>query len=187
MVLLAWPEVWVLASWNEWGEQATDGIYNRAIGFLWVQKNTFQAHQNPCNLPETNGDFPWGPQCPLVYHLHGWYSHLLQGSGQPPWEAWGCVLEIGGGRTNLKPSKRQIFWWQLAYLGHVISTQGVATDEGKIEAIKNWPTPTNVMVVQSLLGFHGILLLIHPQIHAGGMTSAWINIRWKYQQEEGCH
>ena len=30
---------------------------------------------------------------------------------------------------------------------------GIATDEGKIEAIKNWPTPMNIMEVQSFLGF----------------------------------
>ena len=48
---------------------------------------------------------------------------------------------------KLKPSKCELFQWQLAHLGHVISAQGVATDEGKIEAIKNWPTPTNVMEV----------------------------------------
>ena len=50
-------------------------------------------------------------------------------------------------RLKLKPSKCELFQWQLAYLGHVISAQGVATDEGKIEAIKNWPTPTNIMEV----------------------------------------
>ena len=38
---------------------------------------------------------------------------------------------------KLKPSNCELFWWQLAYLGHMISAQGVATNEGKIEAIKN--------------------------------------------------
>ena len=37
----------------------------------------------------------------------------------------------------------------------MISDQGVATDEGKIYVIKNWPTPTNVTEVQSFLGFTG--------------------------------
>ena len=46
-------------------------------------------------------------------------------------------LEKAG--LKLKPSKCELFWWQLAYLGHIISAQGVATDEGKIKVIKNVP------------------------------------------------
>ena len=56
---------------------------------------------------------------------------------------------------KLKPSKCELCQWQLAYLGHVISAKGVATDEGTIKAIKNWSTPMNVTEVQSFLGFTG--------------------------------
>ena len=56
---------------------------------------------------------------------------------------------------KLKPSKCELFQWQIAYQGHMISTQGVATDEGTIKAIKKWPTPTNVTEVQSFLWFTG--------------------------------
>ena len=54
-------------------------------------------------------------------------------------------LEEAG--LKFKPSKCELFQWQIAYLGHVISAQGIATDEGKIKAIKKWPTPTNVTEV----------------------------------------
>ena len=48
---------------------------------------------------------------------------------------------------KLKPSKCQLFQWQIAYLGHVISTQGIAMDEGKIEAIKSGQYQKNIMAV----------------------------------------
>ena len=40
-----------------------------------------------------------------------------------------------------KPSKCKPFWWQLAYLGHVISAQGIATDEGKLRLSRIGPHP----------------------------------------------
>ena len=70
-------------------------------------------------------------------------------------------LEEAG--LKLKPSECKLFQRQLAYLGHVISAEGVATDEGKIEAIKNWPTPTNVTEVQSFLGFMGYYCRFIPK------------------------
>ena len=60
-------------------------------------------------------------------------------------EAGFWKLEKAG--LKLKPSKCELFQRQLAYLGHVISAKGVATDEDKIEAIRNWPMPTTVMEV----------------------------------------
>ena len=62
-------------------------------------------------------------------------------------------LEKAG--LKLKPSKWELFWSQLAYLGHVISAKGLATNEGTIKAIRDWHTPTTVMEVQSFLGFMG--------------------------------
>ena len=71
-------------------------------------------------------------------------------------------LEEAG--LKLKPSKCELFQWQIAYLGHVISAQGVATDEGKIKAIKNCPTPINVTEVQSFMGFMGYYHQFIPKI-----------------------
>ena len=62
-------------------------------------------------------------------------------------------LEQAG--LKLRPSKCELFWWQITYLGHIVSAQGIATDESKIEAIKKWPSPSNVTEVQSFLGFTG--------------------------------
>ena len=60
-------------------------------------------------------------------------------------EAMFQTLEQAG--LKLKPSKCELFQWQITYLGHIVSFQVIATDESKIEAIKKWPTPTNVTEV----------------------------------------
>ena len=71
-------------------------------------------------------------------------------------EAMFQKLEQAG--LKLKLSKCELFWWQIIYLGHIMSAQGIlATNESKIETIKKWPTPTNVTEVQSFLGFYSVL------------------------------
>ena len=60
--------------------------------------------------------------------------------------------EVG---LKLRPSKCELFWMQIAYLGHMIFAQGVASDEGRIEAIEKWPTPQTITEVQRFLGFMG--------------------------------
>ena len=53
---------------------------------------------------------------------------------------------------KLKPKKCRIFQSQVAYLGHIVSQEGVRTDPKKIESIKNWPIPCDTKGVRSFLG-----------------------------------
>ena len=54
-----------------------------------------------------------------------------------------------------KFSKCQFWLDRVAFLGHVISAEGVSVDPQKIEAIVNWKPPTNVFEVRSFLGLAG--------------------------------
>ena len=44
---------------------------------------------------------------------------------------------------------------RLEYLGHWLSAKGVATDEGKILAIRKWPKPKSIRDIRSFLGLAG--------------------------------
>lgn len=41
----------------------------------------------------------------------------------------------------------------VSFLGYIISPEGVAMDESKVQAVLNWPQPTTIKGVQHFLGF----------------------------------
>ena len=67
-------------------------------------------------------------------------------------EVFGKIREAG---LKLNPTKCHFFQNTINTLGHVISADGIACDDKKIEAVKNWPEPTNVKELQKFLGFSG--------------------------------
>ena len=54
-----------------------------------------------------------------------------------------------------KLSKCEFWLFSISFLRHVINEEGISVDPSKIEAIVNWPTPTNVSEVRSFLGLAG--------------------------------
>ena len=51
-----------------------------------------------------------------------------------------------------KVTKCEFFKESVKYLGHIISSKGIATDPKKVESIQNWPVPKNIKDLQSFLG-----------------------------------
>lgn len=56
---------------------------------------------------------------------------------------------------KLKASKCFFFQKSITFLGHVVSEEGISTDENKIIAVKEWPVPVNAKQVRSFLGLTG--------------------------------
>jgi hypothetical protein len=58
-------------------------------------------------------------------------------------------------KWSVKISKCKFAQQQIAYLGHIISSQGIATDPAKVEAVISWPQPSSVKELRSFLGLAG--------------------------------
>ena len=54
---------------------------------------------------------------------------------------------------KLKPKKCELFTREILYLGFRVNGEGAKPDPGKIEAVANWPPPSNVTDVRAFLGF----------------------------------
>ena len=56
------------------------------------------------------------------------------------------------GNLKLKPKKCVLFQRKVLYLGHIVTSEGIATDPEKVRVIEEWPTPMCVRDVRSFLG-----------------------------------
>ena len=82
----------------------------------------------------------------LVYSkdLQSHYEHLR------------VVLEVLRSSTLYAKQSKCVFAAEkVEYLGHVITQEGVSTEDSKIDAMKQWPTPTNVKQLRGFLGLTG--------------------------------
>lgn len=62
---------------------------------------------------------------------------------------------LDGHGLKLQPRKCHLFQKKVAYLGHIVSSQGVATDPDKAAVVRDWAPPITVKQVRSFLGFAG--------------------------------
>ena len=54
-----------------------------------------------------------------------------------------------------KFSKCEFWLSEVAFLGHVVTRDGISVDPKKVEAIQDWPRPTSVTEIRSFLGLAG--------------------------------
>jgi len=74
-------------------------------------------------------------------------------------EAMNRLEEVFGrlqmARLKLKPSKCSLFQRSVEFLGHVVSEAGIAMQEDKIAAIRDWPSCRNITEVRVFMGLNG--------------------------------
>lgn len=56
---------------------------------------------------------------------------------------------------KLSPGKCHFLKDKIAYLGHVISSKGISTDESKIDKVKNWPVPKTEEELHTFIALAG--------------------------------
>ncbi len=62
---------------------------------------------------------------------------------------------LGQHGLKLKPVKCHLLKREVKYLGHLVSSKGVAVDPEKVRTVRDWPEPTTVRNVRAFLGFTG--------------------------------
>ena len=81
---------------------------------------------------------------------------IYSGSEEEHAEHLRIVLQIlREHRLYAKLSKCQFWLDSVAFLGHIVSAEGVSVDPQKVEAILNWKPPTSVTEIRSFLGLAG--------------------------------
>ena len=99
------------------------------------------------------------------------------------------LTKLGQAGLKLKPKKCHFFCKEVIYLGHRVSTEGIATDPEKVEAVQNWRVPTNLTDVRSFLGLCSYYRRFIPQFSTTAkpltkLTEKNQGFKWGTEQEE---
>ena len=62
------------------------------------------------------------------------------------------LIRLRNALLKLNAKKCELFQHQVAYLGHVVSEEGIAVDPDKVEAVSKWPIPKNKKELRTFLG-----------------------------------
>jgi hypothetical protein len=88
-------------------------------------------------------------------------------------------------KLTLKQSKCSFGTETVAYLGHIISTNGVAMDPAKVEAVEAWPPPRSLRALQGFLGLTGYYckFIVGYSAVAGPLTALLKQEAFKWTDE----
>jgi hypothetical protein len=81
---------------------------------------------------------------------------------------------------------------QVAFLGYVVTPQGIEVDEVKIEAIKSWLIPTTLTKLQSFVGLEGFYQCFVRDFSTvaaplNDLTKKSVKLHWDATQDQAFH
>ena len=82
----------------------------------------------------------------LVYNIE--YIIVAVTTFQEHFHNLTVLIRLRGAGLKLKPKKCTLCKQQVAFLDHIVFTDGVATDPSKTDAVSKWPNPQSRKVVQ---------------------------------------
>ena len=97
------------------------------------------------------------------------------------------LKELDRQKLYLKPTKCEWMRPEVEFLGHRIGRGGLSVDPQKIDAIKQWPTPTNATEVRSFLGLAGYYrrFIDNYSLTALPLTELTKDeVEWRWQDKE---
>ena len=155
MVLLTQPEMWVLAGQDDEGSKPLTAFTVGPLGFYKCERMPFELTNAPAMFQQLieiclrDLNMNW-----CIIYLDDIDIFLKDPTSYVKrLEAMFKKLEHAG--LKIKPSKCMLFHQQITYLGHIVSSQGIATDGQKTKVIKKWPTHTTTTKVLRFLRFTG--------------------------------
>ena len=83
----------------------------------------------------------------MVYNLFRWHHSFFKNAKEHIERLRGVFKKLSAAGLRLKLSKCEFFKSQIAYLGHIVSKDGIETEKKKITTIQEWPIPKTVTEV----------------------------------------
>ncbi|GAW02686.1 reverse transcriptase-RNase H-integrase [Lentinula edodes] len=74
------------------------------------------------------------------------------------------LLALHLARLYCNPKKCELFTFNIHFLGHSISKDGIAADDKKVDWIMDWPTPKTVKELRAFLGLVRYVAAFLPQL-----------------------
>ena len=92
-----------------------------------------------------------------------------------------------GENLKLKPKKCHLFRKSVTFLGHLVTADGIMCDPEKVEAVRDWPRPSNVNEVRSFLGLASYYHRFIPQfITVAPPLTNLTKLKVKYNWSDSC-